>query len=226
VTISFVPPVIPRAGSARRAATGPAGRDRAPLALPSLAPGPARVVDIVYAVSAVDKRATPADQARRRGGGDGQTGVRAEPVRLNRPNHPHHRTARGGHRPQAARPPSRGIVRLGWAVAPLVAAAFLAAMAVAPDQREACRRPWNSAAWRSRRSSSGTASPAPAGVATGAVVNRDWLGLAVALGYVLALAVLMLVANWLGQLDPWAQSPSLTSATEKQVCRCGGMAQG
>lgn len=62
VTPSLVPPVIPRSGAARHAATGPAGRGRVPLPLPSLDRASAHALDIVYAVSAVDKSGRVADR--------------------------------------------------------------------------------------------------------------------------------------------------------------------
>src|SRR2546430_9365993 len=62
VTTSLVPPVIPRSGQARQAGTGPAGRGRAPLPLPSLDSASVRAIDIVYALSAVDKSGRVADR--------------------------------------------------------------------------------------------------------------------------------------------------------------------
>lgn len=62
MTTTVVPPVIPRSGQARRAGSGPSGRGRAPLPMPSLDPAFARVADIAYVVSAVDKSGRVADR--------------------------------------------------------------------------------------------------------------------------------------------------------------------
>jgi tetratricopeptide (TPR) repeat protein len=100
-------------------------------------------------------------------------------------------------------PRSRRMVRLQWAAPALIAAAVLAALAAAPNQRQVVDDTAGlvgmaieaiiivyglSRAWKQGRR---------------AIGNLDLLGLIAALGYVLVLAALVLVAYRLGLFDPW-----------------------
>lgn len=62
MTTSVVPPLVPRSSPGRHAGTGPLGRARAPLPVPSLDSRSQRAVEIMYVVSAVDKSGRMADR--------------------------------------------------------------------------------------------------------------------------------------------------------------------
>jgi bifunctional DNA-binding transcriptional regulator/antitoxin component of YhaV-PrlF toxin-antitoxin module len=63
VTASLVPPVIPKVVAGAGARAGPVGRRRRPPPVSALDPGTARVTDMIYALSAVDKSGRVADRS-------------------------------------------------------------------------------------------------------------------------------------------------------------------